>query len=328
MFKQIIDAIKNFFADDPADMGPEELVALVANRETPEAQRRDGVEALSEISCVVGDIDDDDVKGQVSNKAYSTLLGMLARNDEPEWVIEGAIKGMNEIANVGRYDMDVSILEGSVDPLITHLASKHADGTRTAACSALASIDEKISEDAAVRAVDAVAEVMRQDQGEVRAEAIFSLGSFDSDRTGGLWTEVSGHLEDPSVFVRRCTASALWMIGNDEPDAHVIDRLIALLGSESDQELCDAVVDALGNLGKGHPGVVPALSDALNKEHTRHMAIFALSSLEEEADPAVPKLVVLLDDEEHSDSAVMALQGIGTESARAALRAAGHPEEM
>ena len=85
--------------------------------------------------------------------------------------------------------------------------------------------------------------------------------------------------------------------------------------------------DALGHLGEGVAGVIPALADALHTPSTRHMAIFALMALKHEADPAVPTLVKYIDDDEHEDSVVMALQEIGTESAKAALRAGGHPEQ-
>lgn len=327
MFKKLLSSIKEFFTSDPEDMDADELVALVANRETPEDRRRAGVEALSEVSDVIGNIEDDAEKGAVSNRCYKILTEVLSRSGEPDWIIQGAIKGMNEIANVGRYDMDPALIEASVDPLIAHLGRQYSAGIRSAACSALASIDEKVSDYAARRSVGTIMDVVRAESGELRGDAIFSLGSFDSERTAALWREVATYLEDPSAEVRRHTASALWMIGNEEPDNDVIERLIAMLGSEPDDEVRSNVVDALGHLGKGHPGVVVALSKALDNEGTRHMAIFALLEFGEEAEPAVGKLAVLLDDDEHADSAVMALQGIGTPSARAALRAKGHPEE-
>lgn len=326
MLNKLIGGIKRLFSSDPSDMEPEELVALVANRQTPEAQRRAGVEAMSEMSDVVGELDEDD-KGPVSNRAYSTLVELLGRHDEPAWITTGAIRGMNEIVNVGRYDMDAALIEASVDPLIARLDPSCAPETRGAACGALSSIDEVVSEDAARRSIEAVAQVMRQDSGELRSDAVFSLGSFDSERTASLWAEVATYLDDPAKEVRTSAASALWMIGNEEPDPQVIERLAAMLDSEQDPRLLSSVVDSLGNLGKGHPATVPALTKALVGEATRHMAIFALSEFGEDAEPAVAKLAVLLDDEEHGDSAVMALQEIGTESARAALRAAGHPEQ-
>src|SRR5690606_1940378 len=114
----------------------------------------------------------------------------------------------------------------------------------------------------------------------------------------------------------------------DDPDPTVVGRLVDMLHSETDEDLRDNVVNALGHLGRGFSTVVPALMDALGREDTRHMAIFALSELESDADPAVPALARLMADDEHGDSAVMALQGIGTDAARHALREAGHPEEM
>ena len=325
MFKKLISGIKQLFSTDPSDMEPEELVALVAQRDTPEAQRRAGVEAVSEMSDVVGDLDDAQ-KGPISNRAYGTLLELVGRSDEPAWITAGGIKGMHEIVNVARYDMDAALLETSVEALIARLEPSNTADTRSAACGALASIDEIVSDAAARRSIEAICQVMRAEGGELRGDAIFSLGSFDSERTASLWDEIAGYLADPSTEVRSSTAAALWMIGNDEPDPQVVERLVAMLDSERDARLLNSVVDSLGNLGKGHPATVPAPSKALEGEATRHMAIFALSEFGEEAEPAVAKLAVLLEDEEHADSAVMALQEIGTPSARAALRAAGQPE--
>jgi len=326
MFKKFISGIKQLFSSDPSDMEPEELVALVASRETPEDRRRAAVEAMSEMSDVVGDLDEDE-KGPISNRAYATLLELLGRQDEPAWITTGVIRGMNEIVNVARYDMDPALLETSVDALIARLDPSCSAETRGAACGALSSLDDIVSDDAARRSIEAIVEVMRVDSGELRSDAVFSLGCFDSERTAPLWAEVATYLEDPSTKVRTSASSALWMIGNEQPDPQVVERLVAMLTSEHEPRLLSSVVDSLGSLGKGHPAVVPALSNALAGEATRHMAIFALSEFGEEAEPAVAKLVVLLDDEEHADSAVMALQAIGSESARAALRAAGHPEQ-
>ena len=216
MFKKLLAGIKNAFATDPEDMEVEELVALVADRGTAESRRRAGAEALRGLSDVIGDLEDGQ-KGPISERAYTTLTQLVERGDEPEWVVEGAIRGMNEIVNVGRYDMNAATIEGSVDLLIAQLAAQHDGQTRGAACGALSSVDDVVSDEAALRSMHAIAEIMRSSSGELRADAIFSLGCFDSERSAGLWDEVAAHLGDASLEVRTSTSSALQMIGNDAP---------------------------------------------------------------------------------------------------------------
>lgn len=328
MFKKLISGLKNFIADDPEDMEPEPLVELALDGSADESRRRDAARCLGNLSDTISEMAaSEEVKTAVSERIFARLGGVLG-SDAPAWLVEGAIKGMNEIANIQRYDMKPETLEAAVDPLIACLGPNHGDDLRSAAASALGSIDQQVSEDAAERAVQAIMNLVRREQASLRAELIFSLGTFDSERTASLWSEVAEYLDDPHPEVRGNSAAALWMIGNESPDPAVVGRLVDMLHSESDEDLRDNVVNALGHLGRGVPSVVPALIEALGRDDTRHMSIFALSELGEEADAAVPALARLLDDEDHEESAVMALQGIGTDAAREALRAAGHPEEM
>jgi hypothetical protein len=328
MFKAILTGIKNFFADDPDELGPEELVALVLDKEAPEARRKEGAECLSQLSDTISEMPaSETIKASVSNRCFAKLGELLGKPGEPAWVYIGAVHGMNEIINIMRYDMDSAVLEAGVDPLIARLGSGQSDDMRSAAAMCLSSFDDEISAEATQRAIEAILVNVRQASGMVRADSLHSLGSFDSELTGHLWAEVATYLDDPSAEVRAHAASALWMIGQEQPDPAVIDKLIDKLESDPSMEVRDDCVNSIGQLGKGNPRAVAALVAALANPDLRHMAIFALMEFEEEAAAAVPALAKFLSDDEHEDSVVMALQSIGTDAARTLLRDNGHDEE-
>lgn len=329
MFGKLLQGIKNFFADDPEDLGPEELVALVLDKEAPEDRRKEGASCLSEISDKISEMPaSESVKAAASNRMFTSLCGLLGQAAEPAWLRLGAIRGMNEIANISRYDMDQSVIESGVDPLIACLGASHSDEIRGAAAMCLSSLDDKLSDAVAAKAIEALLVNVRTGAGEVRGDALFSLGCFGDGRAKHLWAEAASYLGDPSAEVRAQAASCVHMIGNEDPDPAVIDRLIELLETDPDEKVKNNSADALGNLGGNFAGsVVPALTRALRNHELRHMAIFALMEFGEAASSAVPDLARYIDDDEHEDGVVMALQAIGTDEARKLLRDNGHDEE-
>ena len=118
------------------------------------------------------------------------------------------------------------------------------------------------------------------------------------------------------------------MIGNDDPDPAVINRLIELVESDPDKEVKEDCANCLGMIGKAFASqIVPVLVAALRNHELRHKAIFSLMEFEAAAADAVPELARYFGDEEHEDSVVMALQCIGTDEARKLLRDNGHDEE-
>ena len=329
MFGKLLQGIKNFFADDPEDLGPEELVALVLDKEAPEARRQEGARCLSEVSDKISEMPaSESVKAAASNRMFTSLCAVLGQASEPAWLRLGAIRGMNEIANISRYDMDAAVIESGVDPLIACLGASHGDEIRGAAAMCLSSLDDKLSDETAAKAIEALVGMVRESSGEVRGDALFSWGCFGDGRASHLWAEAATYLDDPSAEVRAQAASAVHMIGNEDPDPAVIDRLVELVESDANIKVKDNAVDALGHLGGNFAEkVVPPLTAALRNHELRHMAIYALMEFKEAAASAVPELARFIDDEDHEDSVVSALQAIGTEEARKILRDNGHDEE-
>ena len=328
MFKALINGIKNFFADDTDELEPEALVALVLDESTPEERRKEGAESLSSLSDKLGEMSGEDpAKAGIANRSFASLQALLERPGQPEWISVGAVNGMNEIINVCRYEMDPAVLEAGINSLISRAGSGHPDELRSSVSMCLSSFDDKVSADATRRAREALLVNVREATGEVRADSLHSLGSLDSEYTQELWPEVATYLDDADAKVRACATSALWMIGNEEPDPAVLDKLIAVMQRDSSEETRSDAANSLGQLGSDYPPAIEAVTAALHDAPVRHMAIFALLDFEEAAAAAVPDLARYIDDTDHEDGVVMALQAIGTEEARALLRSKGHDEE-
>lgn len=327
MFKNLMNKVKNLFADDLSEASVEEIMDVFMNMDEDEARRLEAAEQLTDFSSTFMELDTDLPSTiRLANDTYGQLLDMLEEENDEEWVYGKALYGMNEIINVCRYEMDKRLLRDSAETIIACLSDEEEDTTRERAAGLLGSLESVLPESTCEEAIHAIQDNLDEPSDELRADFIFALGTF-GNKAHFMWDELTGFLDDPSAKVRNNTLSALWMIGHENPNPEVIEHIIELMLNDRSGSVRSNAADALGYLGSGFPDVVDALIEALEDDEARHMALYAFSALGEEADAAVPHVEAFFGDEDHDDTAETVLQGIGTPAARAALRAHGRDEE-
>ncbi len=310
-----------FFAEATT---PEEAVRIFADPTKSEDTRRAQIGYIESLSDKLPGGDE-----ASKSKASAAFVGLTpACRDAQPWVRATAAAGLSELAGCYRNDIDPAAIQAALDALVPNLRDADRD-VRKKTARAIASLEDVLKDEAARAALaDAVAPLCQAAEPEVRSAAIFGLGCF-GQAARKHFPRAEALLSDSDAAVRSSAASALWMLGEVDPSAELIEKLVRLVHSDPAPRVRADVANALGKVQGHSADVVPALARAMEDDDkdVRHMAIFAIGDHREAAEPAVPKLAKLLSNPEHQEAAMFALRAVGTEQAHAALKSAGLPLE-
>ncbi len=155
-------------------------------------------------------------------------------------------------------------------------------------------------------------EILTYPNPKVREEAVERLGYLDEEEHDipAVIQALRGALKDPVLEVR--SAAAYRLAGYEAKAKNALPELAAML-NETDKDLLDNVLYAIGMIGEDAAPLVPQLVEMLKKEEqpNRGDVINALADIGPASRPAIPLLVERL--QYFNDDAAIALGMIGAE---------------
>lgn len=308
---------------------PEEAVRLFVDQSQPERKRRAQVDVVNVLSDHFGFSQGDDPDRLVAaSQSWALLVGALG--DPQPWVRATALNGLNELANILRFDLDAGLVHSAYGPVARCLQDRDEE-VRVEACSALKSFTDVMNDATADWAIRSIGALLRDPSVTVRAEAMRWLAD---DRIPAAWDFLPWAYEwlaDPDSEIRDSAVSAVGImhLGGERPaPPDVAARIAHLLAVDPSPLVREHAADALHEVAPQDPRAVAALVNALHdpESDVRHKVIFALGDFGSAADQAVDPLLALADGE-HREAVGFGLRGIGTPRAMEALRRAGLPLE-
>jgi HEAT repeat protein len=309
---------------------PEEAVRIFVDRTRDEPTRRAQVEVVRTLSDRFGfETTDDPARLAAATESWAHLTRALA--DPASWVRATALTGLRELANILRNHVDPELVRATYGPVWRCLRD-HDPQIRAEAGPTLSSFSDVMDARTRLAATRAVGALLADPDDDVRAQALFYLGTMDVEAREFLPGAYAA-LTDPDPQVRTSAVRAVKMIGpgRDGAPTEVIGRLMHLLVADPAPRVREGAADCLGDADVRGTGtldryVVTALIQALADPdaQVRHTVVFALGDLGAAAERAVWPLLQLADGE-HREAVGFALRDIGTPAARQALRHAGLP---
>lgn len=162
----------------------------------------------------------------------------------------------------------------------------------------------------AAEAVDALSELLKDDDASVRAHSARALGEI-GEAAKPAAEALAVAMADEDEDVRLMAVSALSKIKPGK------DKVVALMLKAMADKDYDVVLRATHALSSVGPGVVEPMIEALGNDKTAYWAILVLHDLGEDAKPAVPALLKVFEggNPESQMAAVEALGDIGDPAA-------------
>jgi hypothetical protein len=305
----------------------EEAVRVLVDQSQSERRRRGQVDVVKVLSDHFGtEAEHKDLTA--ATRSWQLLLGALG--DPLPWVRATALNGINEIANVLRFDLDPHLVHSAYGPVAQRLRDPDQE-VRAEACSALMSCADVMDDATRDWAVRSVGMLLRDPVPPVRAEAIRHLAEGSIPAAWEFLPWAYEWLGDPDAEVREAALCAVWKLHLDgkhpvRPD--VPGRVAHLLGADPEPRVREQAADTLPAVAPYEPRAVGALVNALRDPDAdvRHKVIFSLGDYGARADQAVGPLFALAGTE-HREAVGFALRAIGTPAAMDALQRAGLPAE-